>query len=241
MIILGDLVRLSDLEHERALLDEGIALAGEIGVNGLDAVLRSRRAFARANQGETEAARRDVAEITPVGLEREGVIMLRLAEAEIERVAGAAARARSVLLGVLKETENMGRVVRRQVEPVCYANLARTAMELGEPEESWRYAVTAWNGILPGTEATQAGLVLEVLAEKVLGESPERAATLLGYAEAVRGLPNEAEPNIVRLRARARARLGDAGFAQAYRKGADTGRADIVSDIGAWLERRARA
>jgi hypothetical protein len=47
----------------------------------------------------------------------------------------------------------------------------------------------------------------------------ERAATLLGNAAALRGIPDEADPDVLRVRAAARAALGDEGFTLATERG----------------------
>ena len=48
---------------------------------------------------------------------------------------------------------------------------------------------------------------------------PDRAAMLLGAADAVRGAPDRSMPDTDRITALARAELGDAGFERAYRAG----------------------
>jgi ATP/maltotriose-dependent transcriptional regulator MalT len=53
-----------------------------------------------------------------------------------------------------------------------------------------------------------------------LGE-PARAAMLLGAADAVRGSEDRSVLDTARIRTAARAALGDAGYAEAYRSGAD--------------------
>src|SRR5262245_151485 len=61
---------------------------------------------------------------------------------------------------------------------------------------------------------------VELRAELALaGGNAERAAELLGTAEALRGMLDEADVDLVRVREAARAALGEAGFALAYQRG----------------------
>ena len=65
-------------------------------------------------------------------------------------------------------------------------------------------------------------LTLIGMADLVLREGdPERAAYLLGAADAVRGSGDRSAPDIDRITRETRAALGDAGFDEAYRKAAD--------------------
>ena len=50
----------------------------------------------------------------------------------------------------------------------------------------------------------------------------EQAARLLAASTGVRGLPDRSHPDVARIEQAARSRLGDAGFAEAAREGAET-------------------
>ncbi|MEV7348299.1 BTAD domain-containing putative transcriptional regulator [Micromonospora chalcea] len=54
-------------------------------------------------------------------------------------------------------------------------------------------------------------------------DRPDQAARLLGAATAVRGQPDRTHPDVPRIEAAARDRLGDAGFAEAVAQGRETG------------------
>jgi predicted ATPase/DNA-binding SARP family transcriptional activator len=62
---------------------------------------------------------------------------------------------------------------------------------------------------------------------------PERSATLLGQAAALRGIGDEADPDVLRVRAAARAALGDEGFALAYERGTAWRRENLVEALTA--------
>jgi hypothetical protein len=62
---------------------------------------------------------------------------------------------------------------------------------------------------------------------------PGLAATVLGAAERLRGAPDAAHPDLVRVAARLRERLGEAAYAAAYARGRALDRAlavDLVHD-----------
>ncbi|MCY1142047.1 BTAD domain-containing putative transcriptional regulator [Actinoplanes sp. Pm04-4] len=72
-------------------------------------------------------------------------------------------------------------------------------------------------------------LTLVGLADLTLREGDaERAAFLLGAADAVRGYRDRAVPDVDRIMVEARAALGDAGFEEAYRRATGTRVADAV-------------
>ncbi|MEU4437457.1 BTAD domain-containing putative transcriptional regulator [Micromonospora chalcea] len=59
-------------------------------------------------------------------------------------------------------------------------------------------------------------------------DRPDQAARLLGAATAVRGQPDRTHPDVPRIEAAARDRLGDAGFAEAVAQGRETGWEHLV-------------
>ncbi|WP_454856566.1 hypothetical protein [Promicromonospora soli] len=84
--------------------------------------------------------------------------------------------------------------------------------------------------------ATEAGYG-PVLAQALVGvadlalrnDQHEQAARLLGASNVVRGLPDRSDPDLARIEAAARSRLGDAGFAEAAREGAEASRDELVA------------
>jgi hypothetical protein len=77
---------------------------------------------------------------------------------------------------------------------------------------------------------------VELLAAIAIAEGDaERAATLLGEATTLRGLPDEADPDVARVRAAARAGLGDEGFALAYERGTARPRDEVEAALAAGI------
>jgi hypothetical protein len=62
---------------------------------------------------------------------------------------------------------------------------------------------------------------------------PGRAAELLGTAEVLRGMPDEADLDLRRVAAAARAALGDRGFALASGRGAARPREEVLAALAA--------
>ena len=60
-----------------------------------------------------------------------------------------------------------------------------------------------------------------------------RAAELLGTAEVLRGMPDEADLDLRRVAAAARAALGDRGFALASGRGAGRPREEVLAELAA--------
>jgi hypothetical protein len=73
---------------------------------------------------------------------------------------------------------------------------------------------------------------VELQADVALAEGDaEWAATRLAMAEAVRGMPDESQVDVVRMHAAARAALGDRGFALASRRGAVRPRQEVLAAL----------
>jgi len=62
---------------------------------------------------------------------------------------------------------------------------------------------------------------------------PGRAAELMGAADVLRGMPDEADLDLRQVREAARAALGDRGFTLAFRRGAARPREDLLAALTA--------
>nr|WP_255430214.1 BTAD domain-containing putative transcriptional regulator [Streptomonospora sp. PA3] len=226
------LYHLTDLDRELELLAEGDTLAAEIGVGGLRSQFRVRRAMGLAGRGRIEPARREIAEARTLAADSDTRLFCQVGAAEVEYAAGEYAAAREMVLALSAEVAAMNAVLRAQIEPVWLALRSRIAMALGDRDAALADAAAAWRMITPAMTGMPCADVLEQLAEVLHREWPERAAVLLGCAEAVRGLPNEADPAVVRVRARARGSLGAAAFDRAFAAGAAT----APDRMGAWMD-----
>jgi hypothetical protein len=78
--------------------------------------------------------------------------------------------------------------------------------------------------------ARELGLVAAVA---LAGGDPERAAELLGMAEVLRGMPDEADADLRGVREAARAALGDQGYRLAFGRGAARPREEVLTALAA--------
>jgi hypothetical protein len=70
-------------------------------------------------------------------------------------------------------------------------------------------------------------------AVAVAGGDPGRAAELLGVAETLRGMPDEADLDLRRITGAARAALGGPAFDRAYRRGTARPREQVLAALAA--------
>ncbi|WP_067974174.1 ATP-binding protein [Nocardiopsis trehalosi] len=235
LMIVAELVGMDDPDRERELLTEGVRLVDELGLKEMSAVLRGRRALNRAARGEIEAARRDLAELRGSERREGGRLLLRIAEAEVERHAGEAATARELLLAVRAEViDDAPGMVRGQLEPVWRVLLARTAADLGDRDEARAQARAGWRGLNGAIAAVHRAQVLECLAQVVRPDHPRRAGVLLGAADGLRGVRNSGDPDVARTARGLAADLGAEELARACAEGAALAPADLDARVAAW-------
>ncbi|MFJ8832969.1 BTAD domain-containing putative transcriptional regulator [Micromonospora aurantiaca] len=93
-----------------------------------------------------------------------------------------------------------------------------------DAELSRTHRAAACRAAREGGYAPLTAQVLVGVADLALRlDRPDQAARLLGAATAVRGQPDRTHPDVPRIEAAARDRLGDAGFAEAVAQGRETG------------------
>ncbi|MEV4695085.1 BTAD domain-containing putative transcriptional regulator [Micromonospora echinospora] len=91
-------------------------------------------------------------------------------------------------------------------------------------EQARTHRAAACRAAREGGYAPLTAQVLVGVADLALRlDRPEQAARLLAAGDAVRGLPDRSHPDVARIEAAARDRLGDAGFAEAVAQGRETG------------------
>ncbi|WP_410587440.1 BTAD domain-containing putative transcriptional regulator [Amycolatopsis sp. lyj-23] len=142
---------------------------------------------------------------------------LALAKAELARWSGDTAEARRQLEVV---TTTMGDDARRaNVQAVVRDLLGYLTDDLAE---SHGHRAAAFEAATEAGHPLTIAQVLIGLADLALRkENPEQAARLLGAGAGLRGLPDRAHPDAVRIEETARRRLGDDGFTEATRAGAE--------------------
>lgn len=146
----------------------------------------------------------------------EALAELALTKAELARWRGDAEQARrqldlaTTMLGDKAE----------QLRAVTHDLLGYLADDLAEARDHHAAALRA------ATEAGHAPMIAQALvgvADLALRhDQPEQAARLLAASDVVRGLPDRSLPDPARIERAARSRLGDTGFAEAAREGAQT-------------------
>nr|WP_218902085.1 BTAD domain-containing putative transcriptional regulator [Streptomonospora nanhaiensis] len=232
----ADVARYSDPQRELELLTEGGRLVDELRLTSLAAVFHVRRAVLMAARGAIADARRELDAARGAVPDPETRVFLRVGEADVARLAGDPLGADEILNDLTAAVEAMNEVMRTQVEALVLVRRARTAMALGRTAEARVRVAAAWDALHPFIGEMHAAEVLEALAEVLAATAPERAAVVLGYAEAVRGLPNDADPEVARCRRQVRDLLGPDGFDRAYDEGRGADRARMAARVAAWLE-----
>ncbi|MFC7531541.1 BTAD domain-containing putative transcriptional regulator [Actinoplanes sp. GCM10030250] len=204
-----------------AYYDQAITALTEVGALEDVIPIRSRQAQLHRLLGDEEASRAAIAEAQRYA-DRvtwpDSLAELALSKAQLARWAGDTEEARrqlgaaTALLG-----EKAGASVRGYITDL----LGYLAEDLSEARQ---HRVAAYEA---ATEAGHAPLVAQVLvgvADLALRqEQYEQAARLLAASAAVCGLRDRSHPDVDRIEQAARRRLGDTGFAEAAREGAEAG------------------
>lgn len=222
--------------------EQAVAVVAEVGA--VEDVIRMRSGQARLYRllGDEDASAAAIAEAARLA-ERvtwpEALVEVALAKAELARWAGDFEEARRQLGLVLTRLGDGA----ANLSAVTHHQLGYLADDLGEARAHRAAACRA---------AAEAGYA-PMLAQSLVGVAdlalrygrPEEAARLLGAGTEVRGLPDRADPDLARIEKVARSHLGDGGFAEAARVGAETGWDQLVAvlldeaqDQGQGAERR---
>src|SRR6266542_1265748 len=180
-----------------------------------------RSAHTRALAGDVEGARRDLEAAERIA-EAVGAIEERLyncwLRGQIERWEGNLDAARPVLESGLRESRD-GIHPFGQIHSSILASLGHLELATGNLSAARGWYERAMVVALGTKDRPVMARVVELRAAVAVAEGdPERAATLLGEATTLRGLPDEADPDVARVRAAARAALGDEGYALAHQR-----------------------
>jgi hypothetical protein len=105
-------------------------------------------------------------------------------------------------------------------------------MAAGDLEGAREWCDRAFESAARSGDRPVIGRVVELLAETHLAAGDaEQAAVLLGTAELLRGMPDESDVDLARVRAATEAALGQAGFARAYRRGTERRRDEVLAEL----------
>jgi predicted ATPase/DNA-binding SARP family transcriptional activator len=195
-----------------------------------------RLAWVRAQAGDLAGARRDLEEaeriIRSVGA-REERLYLGWVAAQVARAAGDLETAR-VRLDEGIANSMQGQHPYGQLHASLLTVRGYLELDVGDPEAAREWYERSLVVALRTRDRPVMARALELLAAIVLAEGrAERATTLLGNAAALRGMPDEADPDVLRVRAAARAALGDEGFSLASERGTTQLRGELEAAMAA--------
>ncbi|WP_017598348.1 BTAD domain-containing putative transcriptional regulator [Nocardiopsis lucentensis] len=236
LIQLSDLHRFDDLDRCRVLLADGIRLADRSGLVSIAMLLRIKRAEVLIGLGDTEGARRDLESTAEHGPPREDdhMVIARLVEARLLRESGDLERAREAVDDLGPLVTRLGGFAPVYVEPQWLLVSASVAWRAGDTDRAWRDAGRAWWRAVRGLDPICAD-VLEVLGPFATARAPEWAATLLGYARALRGMSDVASPLVRRAREELTEGLGGAELARLVAVAGEERTVDIRARVSEWL------
>jgi predicted ATPase len=195
-----------------------------------------RLAWARALAGDLDGARRDVEEaerITrSVGATEERLYLCWVA-GQIARRADDPAAARAWLdQGI--EASMEGQHPYGQLHSSLLTVRGYLDLDSGDVAAARQWCERSLVVALRTRDRPVMARARELLAAVELAEGrAERAAELLGNAAKLRGMPDEVDPDVRRVRAAARAALGDEGYALATERGTAPPREDLEAALAA--------
>ncbi|MCG5219804.1 BTAD domain-containing putative transcriptional regulator [Streptosporangium soli] len=235
-----ELSRLADWRGDRdralAMADEALLLVEQLGALEDMSEVISHRGRLRLRAGDLDGAEQEY--------ERAAALARRTAlpESMAKAASGLAevARLRGDLAGARRECESAlakvspGRWGMDEVGSELHVTLGRIAVAEGDPAvaaERFRDGLAAAvnSPSYPAAAAAAEGTAGLALIE----DEPERAALLLGAAQALRGGPMAPGLDEARAIAGARARLGDAGYIAAFEHGAAMTRQEALTLLDA--------
>ena len=220
---LGDLAAADgDFAQAVSWQREAIALVREVGIREDLPQLEVKLSYQLWRSGELAEARRLLKQARvaaeEIGLP-EVIASVEYGNATFARVEGDLDEARRSMARAAELMDNPAfaaqfRAMTRSTQALIETSAGDLVLARDRHAEALRLAVQS-------RDAPVVALVLEGVADLVLREGdPERAALLLGAADAVRGLRDLSTPDRARIAEEARAALGDAGFEAAYGRAA---------------------
>jgi predicted ATPase/DNA-binding SARP family transcriptional activator len=237
---LAELAGLADWRGDRdrsiALTDEALDLAGQLDSADDMADLLCRCADASVRAGDLDGAHADygrAAELARRAGTPEHLAAAHRGLGGVARLRGDLAESRRLCELALAECPT-GWFVAEATRAEILVALGQVAAAEGDAAaaRAWhRQALAALGGHwgFPVTAGAAEGLAGVALLE---GDD-ERAALLLGVGAALRGAPMAGDPDVARVAAAARARIGEPAYQRAYRRGAAMTRDQARALLGA--------
>ncbi len=205
---------------------QAIAAVAEVGAVEDAIRMRSEQARLHWLLGDEDSCAAAIAEAERLAKRvtwPDALAEVALAKAELARWGGDAAEARRQLDLV---TTMLGDKA-ANLDSVTHLQLGYLADDLDEAREQHAAACrgAAETGYAPMVAQTLVGVADLALRS----DQYEQAARLLAASSRVRGLPDRSDPDLARIEAAARSRLGDAGFAEAAREGTEASWDQLVA------------
>jgi tetratricopeptide (TPR) repeat protein len=224
--------------HEQAMatLEDAMeALAGLGDREDVGQVL-IRRAGERARAGQLAEAEADLAAADRLAHEvgaEDQKLFVRLTQADMHRWQGHLEEARELLGGAIAAYRRGGFPI-EQIHAIALVALGFIEVAEGDLAAARDCHDQALRAALATRDRPVVARVTGLGADIALGGGdPSRAAELLGVAETLRGLPDEADLDLRRITAATRSALGDPGFDRAYRRGAARPREEVLAALAA--------
>jgi predicted ATPase/DNA-binding SARP family transcriptional activator len=235
------LVARADLSSGRGRPEEAMAALAEArevlaGLGDREDVshILIRTAGERARAGQLDQAEDDLEVADRIAHEvgaEDQKLNVRLTRAELARWQGRLDDARKLLEDAIADYRRGGFPV-EQVHAVSLAALGHLEVAAGNLTDARDCQRRALEVALRTHDRPVIARVVALAAAIALADGdPGRAAELLGAAEVLRGMPDEADLDLRRVREAARAALGDRGFALAFGRGAGRPRQEVLAAL----------
>jgi predicted ATPase/DNA-binding SARP family transcriptional activator len=235
------LVARADLLSSRGRPEEAMAALAEArevldGLGDREDVgqILIRTAGERARAGQLDQAERDLEAADRLAHEvgaEDQKLYVRLTRADLARWQGRLDEARRLLDGAIEDYRRGGFPV-EQVHAVALAALGHIEVAAGDLEAARDCHRRAMEVALGTHDRPVIARVVGLAAAIALADGdPGQAAELLGVAEVLRGMPDEADVDLRRVGEAARAALGNRDFALASGRGAARPRQQVLAAL----------
>jgi tetratricopeptide (TPR) repeat protein len=224
--------------HRQAMATLEEALEALTGLGDREDVsqILIRRAGEHARAGQLAEAEADLAAADRLAHEvgaEDQKLHVRLTQADMYRWQGRLEEARALLDGAIAAYRRGGFPV-EQIHAVALVALGHIDVAEGDLAGARDRHDQALRAALATRDRPVVARVAGLAAAIALaGGDPGRAAELLGMAETLRGMPDEADLDLRRVAGAARAALGGPAFDRAYRRGAARPREEVLAALAA--------
>jgi predicted ATPase/DNA-binding SARP family transcriptional activator len=221
-------------EEAMAALAEAREVLGGLGDREDVGQILIRMASERARAGRLDQAEDDLAAADRLAHEvgaEDQKLFVRLTRADLARWRGRLDEARGLLEGAIRDYRR-GDFPVDQVHAVALAALGQVEVAAGNLEAARDRYRRALSVALRTRDRPVIARVVGLAAAIALADGdPGQAAELLGTAEVLRGMPDEADVDLRRVGGAARAALGDRAFALAVERGAARPREEVLAAL----------